>query len=218
MGVFEPTSEGNFIGRFSADRVHWTYPKRFMATSLQQYRLGEPPYSSTMTPTSRDTQRETDLSRDSLHEPLDSLGIELSRISAEIQSINSGFQVGMQQAIIDARHAMEKDYQERFERAMGTAREQIRIEVREELRKAFEFELNERIANLNGAEEEIARVTSQLESTSREIGTMLDDPSIDLSRVMQKRKEQAELKAYLEGLRFAIGEPARAQAMIAKAD
>jgi len=41
---------------------------------------------------------------------------------------------------------------------------------------------------------------------------------VDLSRVMQKRKEQAELKAYLEGLRFAIGEPARAQAMIAKAD
>jgi len=218
MGVFEPTSEGNFIGRFSADRVRWTYPKRFMATSLQQYRLGEPPYSSTMTPTSRDTQRETDLSRDSLHGPLDSLGIELSRISAEIQSINSGFQVGMQQAIIDARHAMEKDYQERFERAMGTAREQIRIEVREELRKAFEFELNERIANLNGVEEEVARVTSELESATKEIGAMLDDPSVDLSRVMQKRKEQAELKAYLEGLRFAIGEPARAQAMIAKAD
>ncbi|PYS22906.1 MAG: hypothetical protein DMG11_26085 [Acidobacteria bacterium] len=218
MGVFEPTSEGNFTGRFSADRVHWTYPKRFMATSLQQYRLGEPPYSSTMTPTSRDTQRETDLIRDSLHEPLDSVGIELSRISAEIQSINSGFQVGMQQAIIDARHAMEKDYQERFERAMGTAREQIRIEVREELRKAFEFELNERIANLNGVEEEVARVTSELESATKEIGAMLDDPSVDLSRVMQKRKEQAELKAYLEGLRFAIGEPARAQAMIAKAD
>ena len=211
MGVFEPTSEGNFTGRFSADRVHWTYPKRFMATSLQQYRLGEPPYSSTMTPTSRDTQRETDLIRDSLHEPLDSVGIELSRISAEIQSINSGFQVGMQQAIIDARHAMEKDYQERFERAMGTAREQIRIEVREELRKAFEFELNERIANLNGVEEEVARVTSELESATKEIGAMLDDPSVDLSRVMQKRKEQAELKAYLEGLRFAIGEPARAR-------
>jgi len=171
-----------------------------------------------MTPTSRDTQRETDLIRDSLHEPLDSVGIELSRISAEIQSINSGFQVGMQQAIIDARHAMEKDYQERFERAMGTAREQIRIEVREELRKAFEFELNERIANLNGVEEEVARVTSELESATKEIGAMLDDPSVDLSRVMQKRKEQAELKAYLEGLRFAIGEPARAQAMIAKAD
>ena len=218
MGVFEPTSEGNFIGRFSADRVHWTYPKRFMATSLQQYRLGEPPYSSTMTPTSRDTQRETDLSRDSLHEPLDSLGIELSRISAEIQSINSGFQVGMQQAIIDARHAMEKDYQERFERAMGTAREQIRIEVREELRKAFEFELNERIANLNGVEEEVARVTSELESATKEIGAMLDDPSIDLSRVMQKRKEQAGLKAYLEGLRFSIGEPEKVQAMIDKAD
>jgi len=39
---------------------------------------------------------------------------------------------------------------------------------------------------------------------------MLEDPSIELSRIMQKRKEHAELKAYLQGLRFSTG--ARGQA------
>ncbi|HYR83018.1 MAG TPA: hypothetical protein VE422_02955 [Terriglobia bacterium] len=133
----------------------------------------------------------------------------MSRISAEIQSINSGFQMGMQQAMIDTRDTMDKEYQARFEKAMDAVREQIRMEVKEEFRKAFEFELNERIANLNSVEEEIGRVTSQLDDTTREIGSMLDDPSVDLSRVMQKRKEQAELKSYLEGLRFSTGDKAR---------
>jgi hypothetical protein len=164
-----------------------------------------------MTPTTRDTQKEATLSQDSLQEPLDSLNIEMARISAEIQSINSGFQVGMQQAIIDARHAIEKEYQARFEKSMDLVREQIRVEVKEELRKAFEFELNERIANLDGVQDEIERVTTRLETTTKEIGAMLDDPSVDLSRVMQKRKEQAELKAYLEGLRFSIGEQSKAK-------
>ena len=34
---------------------------------------------------------------------------------------------------------------------------------------------------------------------------MLDDPSIELSCVMRKRAEHAELKAYLDGLRFSVG-------------
>jgi hypothetical protein len=35
---------------------------------------------------------------------------------------------------------------------------------------------------------------------------MLDDPSVELSRVMRKRTEQAERRAYLNGLRFSLGE------------
>lgn len=146
------------------------------------------------------------MGQDSLHEPLDSLSIELSRISAEIQSINSGFQAGMQQAIIDARAALEREYAARFEKSMDQVKEQLRIEVRDELKKAFEFELQERVERINEVRSEIERVAAQLEGVTREIGAMLDDPSIDLSRVMQKRKEQAELKAYLDGLRFSIGD------------
>jgi iron-sulfur cluster repair protein YtfE (RIC family) len=164
-----------------------------------------------MTPTSRDSKKEAALGQDSLHEPLDSLSIELSRISAEIQSINSGFQAGMQQAIVDARVAIEKEYQGRLEKAMDQIREQLRSEVHDELKKAFEFELQERIARLNDVRAEVERVSGQLEVVTKEITTMLDDPSIDLSRVMQKRKEQAELKAYLDGLRFSIGEDQKAR-------
>ena len=165
-----------------------------------------------MTPTSRDRQNELAVNRDALQEPLDSLSIELGRISAEIQSINSGFQVQMQQVVAEVRAAIEIQYKAKFEQALDGVREQNRLEVTEELRKNFEAELKERIGHLETGHVEMQKVTTQLESVAREIAAMLDDPSIELSKVMRKRAEQAELKAYLEGLRFSIGEKPKTKA------
>jgi SMC interacting uncharacterized protein involved in chromosome segregation len=165
-----------------------------------------------MTPTSRDRQTDAAVSQDALQEPLDSLSIELGRISAEIQSINSGFQVQMQQVFAEARAAIETQYETKFHKAIGDVREKVRIEVTEELRKNFEAELKQRIGHLEAVQNEMVKVTTQLEGVAREIAAMLDDPSIELSKVMRKRSEQAELKAYLGGLRFSIGEKPKTKA------
>ena len=162
-----------------------------------------------MTPTSRDTTKETALPEDSLSEPLDSLSIELGRISAEIQSINSGFQAQMQQVLAETRAAIEKQYRTHFEKAAIEMREQVRLEVKEELEKQFQQELTKRIAHLDDVKTEIDRVAAQLEGVAKEIVTMLDDPSVELSKVMRKRTSQAELKAYLDGLRYSIGDQAK---------
>jgi hypothetical protein len=89
---------------------------------------------------------------------------------------------------------------------MEVLREQLRLDIKEELQKEFEAEFQARIAYVADVEKEIERVGEQLDGIAREIGAMLDDPAIELSRVMRKRTEQAELKAYLNGLRFSIGE------------
>ncbi len=164
-----------------------------------------------MTPASRDANQNKSVPEESLSEPLDSLSIELGRISAEIQSINSGFQAQMQQALIDARKAIEKQYQARFDKSMEDLREQLRVIIREDLQKEFDEELKKRVAHIEEVQKEIAQIQNRLESAAREIAAMLDDPSIELSKVMRKRTEQAELKAYLDGLRFSIGEPGKAK-------
>jgi len=164
-----------------------------------------------MTPTSRDAQKDAALPDDTLREPLDSLSIELSRISAEIQSINSGFQAQMQQAVAQVRESIENQYRARMDKHVGEMREQLRNEIEEEMRKDFEAELRSRIERLSGVQKEIERVLGLIESVTKEIAAMLDDPSVELSRVMRKRTEQAELKAYLDGLRFSIGEKSKAQ-------
>ena len=158
-----------------------------------------------MTPTSREPTDEFP-SADTLHDPLDSLSIELSRISAEIQSINSGFQAQMQQSLAKTSAALENQYRAQFEQSMHELREQVAIQVREELRAKFEAELERHYAHATDVQkeiqQEITRVTALLHGVAREIAAMLDDPSIELSRLMRKRTEQAELKSYLEGLRF----------------
>ncbi|MBI2150723.1 MAG: hypothetical protein HYU27_08995 [Acidobacteria bacterium] len=164
-----------------------------------------------MTPASRDGNRESALSDETLREPLDSLSIELGRISAEIQSINSGFQAQMQQAFAEARAEIENQYRIRFDKAMEELREQLRSVIKDDLQKEFDRELRSRISHLAEVQKEIQRVAAQLESVAKEIAAMLDDPSIELSKVMRKRTEQAELKAYLEGLRFSIGEQSKAR-------
>jgi predicted enzyme involved in methoxymalonyl-ACP biosynthesis len=166
-----------------------------------------------VTPTSRESKKEVPLPDDVLREPVDSLSIELTRISAEIESINSGFQAQMQQVVAQVRESIENEYRARMDRALIQLREQIRQETEQELRKDFEAELNARIEHLGDVQKEIERVRTQVEGVTKEIAAMLDDPSIELSRVMRKRTEQAELKAYLDGLRFSIGEGAKAKGM-----
>jgi SMC interacting uncharacterized protein involved in chromosome segregation len=151
------------------------------------------------------------MSSDSLREPLDSLSIELTRISAEIQSINSGFQAQMEQALAEARATIETQYEAKFKKKIDEVREEIRQEVTIELEKHFEAELKARISRLEAVQTEMAKVTAQLEGVAREIAAMLDDPSVELSKVMRKRSEQAELKAYLSGLSYSIGEKSKSK-------
>jgi hypothetical protein len=51
---------------------------------------------------------------------------------------------------------------------------------------------------------EIARIAVQLELVGQEIDSMLEDPGVELSRVIRKKAEQSELTAYLDGLRFSV--------------
>ena len=56
--------------------------------------------------------------------------------------------------------------------------------------------------NMDFVRTEVSRVTSLLEDLAKEI----ENPSTDLSAGMRASRQQTELKAYLKGLRFALGE------------
>lgn len=150
-------------------------------------------------------------SDDPLNESLSSLSVELTRISAEIQSINSGFQAGLQQALTDVRAAIENHYKQKFDQTVGNLRKELHQQIVQEFKAEFEAELARRMTHFAAVKEEIELVNRRLEDVTKEITAMLDDPSIELSRVMRKRTEQAELKAYLAGLRYSIGEQAKAK-------
>src|SRR6266571_2018757 len=144
-----------------------------------------------MPTTSRHTTEDATVTGDSLREPLDSLSAELGRISEEIQSINSGFQTQIQESLLGAQAAIEAQYKVRLEECIAELRAQLRIEIKQEVRKDFEAALKERTGDFEARKKEIERAYAELEVIALEIVTMLEDPSIELSRIMQKRKERA---------------------------
>ncbi len=109
------------------------------------------------------------------------MNIELTRISEEILSINSGFQDQVRRAL-----------------------EEVRDAVREEVQKELSAELERRTEKSKVVQAEIQRVMIALDAIAVEISKMIDDPAVELSRVIRRKSQQAELKAYLEGLRFGI--------------
>ena len=121
-----------------------------------------------------------------LREPLANLAIEMTRVSAELQSINAGFQAQILQALADVQRAMETEFRARLDRELHSAREQL-------------------IKNLAAVEAEIQRVTGLLEAITAEIAVMIDDPNTELSKVMRKKAEESVLRSYLDGLKFAAG-------------
>ena len=116
-----------------------------------------------------------------LREPASSLNVELTRISEEILSINSGFQVQLKRALDEAR-----------------------IAIREEVQKELSAEAERRSEKSKLIQAEIQRVMIALEAIAEEIVKMIDDPGVELSRVIRRKSQQAELRAYLEGLRFGM--------------
>src|SRR5436190_16866915 len=93
-----------------------------------------------MTATPLDGKKEIHPIEASLNESLDGLCMELSRISAEILSINSGFQDQMQQALDDLRENLEKQYQDRLKQALDQPQKKVgnQGEQSEKARKEIE--------------------------------------------------------------------------------
>jgi predicted nuclease with TOPRIM domain len=124
--------------------------------------------------------------KEPLREPLANLAIEMTRMSAELQSINAGFQAQILQALADVQRAMETEFKVRLDRELRASREEL-------------------ISRLDALEAEIQRVSTLLESISAEIAMMIDDPNTELSKVMRKKSEESVLRSYLDGLKFAAG-------------
>ena len=130
--------------------------------------------------------RQVELPEEPLREPLAALGDELGRVSAEIQSINSGFQVQLVETLAEMQRAMERDFRVRLDREVEAVRSNL-------------------IARLDDLRKEIDRVSGLYQTISAEIDSMIEDPTVELSRIIRQKAEQSVLRAYLDGLKYAAG-------------
>ena len=130
-------------------------------------------------------QTEQVMIEEPLRESVSSLSVELARISAEIKSIDCGFQDQLQQAIAETETEIEARYEIQLR--------QLRTEL-----ERFQAQ-HERVKR------EIERVSEEFDTLSGEIVMLIDGSSMELGRLMRKRGEAADLRSYLAGLRFLAG-------------
>jgi hypothetical protein len=53
--------------------------------------------------------------------------------------------------------------------------------------------------------EAVSKEITRTEDLVRQISAVIDDPTVELSIVIRKNVERAELESYLRGIQFAIG-------------
>jgi len=111
---------------------------------------------------------------------------ETGDVSAEIQSIHTGFQAQLVQSLTEMQRSMERDFTARLDQAVELVRQDL-------------------ITRINDIRLEIQRVEDLLNTVSREIDEMIEDPNVELSRIMRQKTEQSVLRAYLDGLKFSAG-------------
>ena len=146
-------------------------------------------------------------------EALSLLASELSGIAARIQELERSHLERMEAAAAKLREQIAVDLKNQNRAELQSGIQVIREEYEQQLRLAtaqWEAErqsLSQDLArhrNSSKLSQEVEQTEAALETLQKSIQAMLDNPTVDLSRVMQESARQQQLQAYLKGLKFDV--------------
>ena len=150
---------------------------------------------------------------DPLVEALSLFASESSGIAARIQELERSHLERMETAAAKLREQIAVDLKNQHRVELQSGIQVIREEYEQQLRLAtaqWEAErqsLSQDLArhrNASKLSQEVEQTEAALETLQKTIQTMLDNPTVDLSRVMQENARQQQLQAYLKGLKFDV--------------
>jgi exonuclease VII large subunit len=147
-----------------------------------------------------------------LVEPLSLLSSRLGEIAASITQLDHSHAEQMENAAARIRDRIVADLQNQYRNQVETAMQALREEFEKRMRSAaaewdaerqsLVAEIGKRSQGSSPLTEEVAQTEATLEALQKKIREMLDDPAVELSRLMQENARQEELQAYLKGLKF----------------
>jgi len=153
-------------------------------------------------------------------EPLSLLSSELMDIASRIQALQDSHSARMETAASRLQDALREqittNLKQRLDCEFQEGTRVIRAEFEERLRGATQQWAAERqafqnqISQLRGSADrpelqlEIAQTEKAILELRSRIETMVDDPTVALSKLVQASAREAELHAYLKGLKFKV--------------
>jgi len=140
--------------------------------------------------------------------------------------------IGSMQQVMDRERAEWRIQIQQLERGLADTRQSVNTEVVEQLRRQYDDRIQEMIRQKTQLTDELKNASSLLETERgrfvtaaggkgntdaisaevsrvqqmiQEIGEKIEDPATDLSTVIRKNVERAELNAYLKGIQYSMG-------------
>ncbi|HEY2381088.1 MAG TPA: hypothetical protein VGK48_07885 [Terriglobia bacterium] len=150
----------------------------------------------------------------SFRAPLDELARDLSRIAS------GNYVARMKEAMIEMRETISREVTERmrkeadanFRSAIDGVRQQFQDRLqqtqsdfeRERAQLLKELETLKRTDVTAKLQSELNRTNQALQNVTAEIAQMLDDPDVELAKVIRQNAVQNEMKAYARGLSYQL--------------
>jgi glutaredoxin 2 len=102
------------------------------------------------------------------------------------------------------RAELSDEFEARFQRSMELAKEQFNQQVQQTAEEmAEEFKQTRQIKSTVRAE--LVAKQTELEHVERETAAMLENPEVEISRVIRNNTLVAELRSYIKGLQYQVG-------------
>ena len=108
---------------------------------------------------------------------------------------------------------LREEFESRFRESMAAAKQQFTEKLQEasarleEERSQFLGEIDTARRRASEISAELISKQSELEHLNRETAKMVEDPNIELSKIIRHNAKISELKAYVQGLHYLAGGP-----------
>jgi hypothetical protein len=132
----------------------------------------------------------------------------VSELFSEIKKAEAAHVDKLQQSFSEVRAALRAElsdeFEARFQRSMELAKEQFNQQV-EQSAIELEEEYKQSRQLKSGVRAELVAKQAELEHLERETAAMLENPEVEISRVIRNNTLVAELRSYIRGLQYQIG-------------
>jgi hypothetical protein len=132
----------------------------------------------------------------------------VSELFSEIKKAEAAHVDKLQQSFSEVRAALRAElsdeFELRFQRSMELAKEQFNQQVQQSAAElAEEFKQSRQLKS--GVRAELVAKQAELEHLERETAAMLENPEVEISRVIRNNTLVAELRSYIRGLQYQVG-------------
>jgi hypothetical protein len=132
----------------------------------------------------------------------------VSDLFSEIKKVEDAHLDKLRQSFSEVRAALRAElsdeFEVRFQRSMELAKEQFNQQVLQAAAE-MEQEFKQTRQLKSGVRAELVAKQAELDHLERETAAMLENPEVEISRVIRNNTLVAELRSYIKGLQFQAG-------------